>query len=173
MSRQSVFHRPARVGSSAANASSGRYTVRMRRESLTHAGALASAIRRRLTHGRPPSHALVTQFILCRDEQRFARAVLVRGTRYWLFRSNQRRFCGDFAIIDMSEPRPGRRPCWVVELKLGADLRVGGGGAGIQLRHAHRAIAHVAATSGVVPLDATPELVAGDRRAILAHLGIA
>ena len=148
------------------------FTLPLRRATVARRGGLTSAIRRQLTGGRPPSRALIQAFALCNDELCFARSMLERGTRYWLFRSNQRLFCGDFVIVDMSPRHAGGRRSWVVDLKLGAELSVGGGGAGMQLINSRHAIAHIAWTTGAISPESTPELLAGDRRAVLARLGV-
>jgi hypothetical protein len=41
----------------------------------------------------------------------------------WVFRCDQRRFAGDFVVVDMSEPRPERRWVVVLDLKMGAPFR--------------------------------------------------
>lgn len=75
------------------------------------------------------------------DEAEFARALLERHPRLWVYRGNQRASCGDFVVVDMSSPRPALRTAYVVELKLGARPRVGGGPVGVQLARAGEALA--------------------------------
>ncbi len=104
------------------------------------------------------------------DERAFARRLLRLKPNLWLFRCNQRRFCGDFVVVDMSSPEPERRRVWVVELKRGAPLRVGGGGAGVQFQNASRAVAEVARRTGVVAPDAAHDRLSGDGWEILEHL---
>lgn len=104
------------------------------------------------------------------DELAFAREVLSRHPRYWVFRTHQQRRCGDFAAVDMSSPDPARRVVRLVELKREEDLRVDRG-AGLQLARADDLRAALAAETGVVTTDAPVARVTGDGRAIAAWLG--
>lgn len=118
---------------------------------------------------RPPTSAeglAVHSFELKNDERQFARELLRRKSNYWLFRSNQRLACGDFVVVDVSSPAPARRRAFVIDLKQGAPIRVGGGGAGVQLRNAERAIGELRA-AGVIAVEAPYELVTGDAKALL------
>lgn len=81
------------------------------------------------------------QFDMRSHERAFVKAVLGRRSNLWLFRTNQRKSCGDFVVVDMSSPRPALRTAYVVELKLGARPRVGGGPVGVQLARAGEALA--------------------------------
>jgi hypothetical protein len=45
---------------------------------------------------------LLAVFALTRPEKRFACQLLQRKRNIWLFRCNQRGFCGDFIAVDMS-----------------------------------------------------------------------
>lgn len=90
-----------------------------------------------------------TPFELCADEVQFACGLLdtrkgsgMRKHNLWLFRSHQQKYAGDFVIVDVSSPprRVGdlQLPRWevfVLDLKRNARLQLGGGGAGIQLKH--------------------------------------
>ena len=109
-------------------------------------------------------------FALSEDELRFAREVLAERPCYWVFRSNQRAFCGDFVLVDMSSPRPERRRVFVVDLKRGATVREGGGGAGVQLTRARAAVDAIATRFRAVPRGAAFRLVTGDRARILDWL---
>lgn len=131
---------------------------------LTH-----QAVRNRQPFCRLPRR-LRPPFRFCCDEWSFARELLERSTQLWLFRSNQRRFCGDFVVVDMSASRPERRRAWLVDLKLGAPLRVGGGGAGVSFRNGPRAVGEIARTTGAIRADMEPARITGDRRAVLALL---
>lgn len=95
-----------------------------------------------------PSHAEAAfafhAFAFKADEHEFARALLTRRTELWLFRANQRAFCGDFLAIDMSSPCPASRRAWVIELKRNMPIRIGGGAVGVQLRNAALAMQSVA-----------------------------
>ncbi|MCA9674544.1 MAG: hypothetical protein H6709_08805 [Kofleriaceae bacterium] len=66
------------------------------------------------------------QFALSGPELEFARVLLERRRNLWLYRCNQRHFCGDFLAIDMSAPR--RRTTYALELKAAEPVRVGVGG---------------------------------------------
>lgn len=79
-------------------------------------------------------------FALSGPETAFARGVLSRKRNLWLYRCHQRRFCGDFVIVDMSAP-VDLRMGWVIELKLGEPLRFDVGG--VQLQQAAEAVAEV------------------------------
>jgi hypothetical protein len=115
---------------------------------------------------------VLSAYAFCNDEAAFARELLRKRSQLWLFRSNQRRFCGDFVVVDMSSPVVERRPAWVVDLKLGAPLRVGGGGAGIQLRNSDRALAEIADVHGAIAPPLAAERVTGDRREVLGYFGV-
>lgn len=81
-------------------------------------------------------HLALAAFRLTPREERFARRLITRCPQWWVWRTHQRRFAGDFVLVDMSCPVPAHRIVWVVDLKLGAPLRLGGGGCGVQLRNA-------------------------------------
>lgn len=111
----------------------------------------------------------VGSFRLHPRERRFALTILEHHTNWWVFRTDQRRRAGDFCLVDMSAPDPEHRALWVVELKLGRPLRIGGGGAGNQLGNA--ALAQQAlACSGVLGPTVSPRLAAGGAEAVLAAL---
>jgi hypothetical protein len=65
-------------------------------------------------------------FALGEPEVDFSRALLERRRNLWLYRSNQRHFCGDFVAIDMSARRDRR--AWAIELKSGEPVRFDVGG---------------------------------------------
>jgi hypothetical protein len=119
------------------------------------------------------SHALAWQFaenfLVNNDEARFAKELLRRRGNFWVYRTHQARFCGDFVLVDMSSPRPARRDVYVLDLKLGGRLKVGGGGAGVQFRNAALAVGEIAA-SGVIDQAAPYELLSGNRDEVLAAL---
>jgi len=102
-------------------------------------------------------------------ELSFAKKILFERTQIWLWRTHQTALAGDFALVDMSAARPDRRRVWVVDLKLGAPLRFGGGGAGNQLSRADAVVAALSA-QGVVG-ERRPTLVTGDGRALWCALG--
>lgn len=84
-----------------------------------------------LPRGR--ARRVISAFAMTRPEERFALELLERKRNLWLYRCNQRRFCGDFAVVDMSVS-PSLRTLRVLELKAGAIPRPGGGG--LQVRNA-------------------------------------
>jgi hypothetical protein len=120
----------------------------------------------------PPSLAAVfaSRYEFKNDEKRFARELLRAKQNLWLFRCDQRAFCADFAVVDMSSPDPRRRRALVIDLKQGSPLRAGGGGAGVQFRNASRAVAALAREGGVLAEDSGYELLSGDRGEVLAFL---
>ena len=65
-------------------------------------------------------------FALSGPELALARLLLERRRNLWLYRTNQRHYCGDFIAIDMSAPRDRRT--YALEVKTGEPLRVGVGG---------------------------------------------
>ena len=103
------------------------------------------------------------------DELAFAREVLTRHPRYWVFRTHQQRRCGDFAVVDMSVVDPARRVLRVVDLKRAAPLRTERG-AGLQLTQTDALREALARESGVIAADARVERATGDARAVLAWL---
>ncbi|MEM9196047.1 MAG: hypothetical protein AAGF12_43180 [Myxococcota bacterium] len=147
-----------------------RYTLRLPGAELRRTKNLERILKRAIGSSAVPK-ALVHAYALCPDERKFALGLLDRRSELWLFRTHQRRFCGDFVAVNMSAAKPEHRRCFLIELKRGAELRLGGGGAGIQLKNRDKAIVDIAQTTQVLPADAQPELVVGDRNAVLAHLG--
>lgn len=109
--------------------------------------------------------AAVPAFRLHPREKRFARLILERHTRFWLYRTDQKQRSGDFALLDMSSPDPAGRRLWIVDLKLGADVKLGGGGAGNQLSN-HPAAVALLQRRGLIR-DACPRLAVGDGSALL------
>jgi len=100
-------------------------------------------------------------------ERAFVKTVLARRRHLWLFRTNQRRSCGDFIAIDMSSPRRANRRAYVMELKTGERLVIGG--ARLQCAHYGAAVAELVARDIVE--DTSPvELLYGDGPAVLAYL---
>lgn len=117
-------------------------------------------------------YRLQQRFELRRPEQRFALALLRRRTNLWLFRCDQRRFCGDFVVVDMSSPWPDRRRVHVVELKQNEKLVVDERGDSVQLINHPRAVDHVALSTGIIPLGSTAQLAYGDADRVLAHFRV-
>ena len=110
---------------------------------------------------------LLAAFALSQPERQFAKRLLERKRNVWLFRSNQRQFCGDFIAVDMSAGIARQQPVSVIELKLGAELRFGGGGAGNQLQRAGAAVTEIAVIEKVITSDVAVTLICGDGDAIL------
>jgi hypothetical protein len=117
------------------------------------------------------SRHLIAAFEFKSDELPFVRHLLARKSNLWAFRSNQKGFCGDFVVVDMSAACPRRRATWVIDLKLGAPLKLGGGGAGVSFQNAPGAVAEIARRTGALSAEAPVELVCGDRREVLSYLG--
>jgi len=136
---------------------------------LANARTIARFLRAANTSRRIDSK-LLAAFRFRNDERSFARRLVRRKPNLWLFRSNQRCFCGDFVVVDMSSPSPERRRVFVVDLKWGADLKLGGGGASNQFTNAALAVDQIARRTGVVEPGAEFTLVSGDKLAVLEYL---
>lgn len=104
------------------------------------------------------------------DERTFARMLLRRQTRLWLWRAHQGAACGDFVILDRSSPDPARRRVWLIELKQDRPLRVTEGPSGYQLRNAADGLAELLA-AGLIRPEAPVATLIGDAREVLAHFG--
>jgi len=142
------------------------YILRLPHAALRARVPIAAILRPAL--GRKPSAACVAAFELTNDERRFVYALL-RHPRFWLYRSNQRRFCGDFVVVDMSAAKPCRRSVWVIDLKRDGRLHLGGGGAGVQLTNRHLAVRELAGR-GVAGTELTPQAVVGGREVVVQHI---
>lgn len=57
------------------------------------------------------------RYALSRPELAFVSDLMARKPNLWVYRCHQGRYCGDFAVVDMSAPWPQRRRAWLVELK--------------------------------------------------------
>ena len=115
-------------------------------------------------------YVLLEKFALASHEKRFARELLRRRRNLWLFRANQRCFCGDFLVVDMSHSRPARRRAYVIELKAGEPLsRPPGGG---QLQNSQEALAEIARRHGIIEPACQGELFRGGEEAALELLGV-
>lgn len=101
-------------------------------------------------------------------ERAFVKTVLARRSNLWLFRTNQRRSCGDFIAIDMSSSRRADRRAYVMELKMGERLAIGG--ARLQCAQYPAAVNELVGRR--VLDDGSPvELLYGDGDVVLDHLG--
>lgn len=116
------------------------------------------------------SWRMLPAFALSAPELRFARELMRRKRNLWLYRCNQRRWCGDFVVVDMSARPPRQQPVLVVELKSGAKLKLGGGGAGNQFENARLAVFELAHLEQAVTAPPAPTLVCGDGAAVLAWI---
>jgi hypothetical protein len=129
--------------------------------------ARAIAIEHRLP-GRTTGVCRYDQFEMRSHERAFVKTLLARRSNLWLFRTNQRRSCGDFIAIDMSTSRRADRRAYVMELKMGERLVVGG--ARLQLAHYCAAVDELIART--ILDDRSPvELLYGDGAAVFTHLG--
>ncbi|WP_375773630.1 hypothetical protein NR798_23105 [Archangium gephyra] len=137
---------------------------------LRHANPWALLLAKEEGYSLSNASLLSERYALKSDEKPFLRELLRRKRNVWAFRCDQRRFAGDFVVVDMSEPRPERRWVGVLDLKMGAPLVLGGGGAGVQLTHAQLAVEALAARQGIITPGTRYELATGDKAAILAWL---
>lgn len=113
---------------------------------------------------------LLSVFSLSRPEKQFARRLLQTKRNLWLYRCNQRRFCGDFLAVDMSSDLLRLRPVLAIELKSGAELRFGGSGAGNQLQRIDAAVNELVQTECVIGKDSRITLACGDGNQVLNWL---
>jgi hypothetical protein len=102
-------------------------------------------------------------FALGGPELDFARLMLDRRRKLWLYRANQRHFCGDFLAVDMSAPRDRRT--YALELKMNEPIKVGAGGR--QFAGLDAALAELAPVRG----DGAVITVQGDGLALFEWLG--
>jgi len=137
---------------------------------LGHANPWALLLAKEEGYPLATAALLSERYALKSDEKPFVRELLGRKRNLWVFRCDQRRFAGDFVVVDMSEPDPARRHVLVLDLKMGAPLVLGGGGAGVQLTNAQLAVEAVAARQGVLSPGTPYELATGDKNAILTFL---
>ena len=120
------------------------------------------------SRGRKVGPCRFDRFEMRSHERAFVKTVLSRRSHLWLFRTNQRRSCGDFIAIDMSSPRRAARCAYVMELKMGRRLVVGGGR--LQCAQYAAAVDELAAR-GILEERPHVELLYGDGAVVLAHLG--
>lgn len=120
------------------------------------------------SHGRTTGVCRFDRFEMRSHERSFVKTVLARRSNLWLFRSNQRRSCGDFIAVDMSSSRRADRCAYVMELKMGERLVTGG--ARLQCAQYGAAVDELAAR-GILEVRSPVELLYGDGAAVLTHLG--
>src|SRR5678815_3169916 len=101
-------------------------------ESFDLARAIANEHRWR---GRTTGVCRFDEFEMRSHERAFVKTMLARCSNLWLFRTNQRKSCGDFIAVDMSSSRRAKRRAYVMELKTGERLVIGGA----RLQCAHHA----------------------------------
>lgn len=134
--------------------------------------AVPSGLTRHVVRALRPSSAdlarTVWPYAFKSDERSFALALLRARTQLWLFRAHQAASCGDFLVVDLSDPSPSRRPVWALELKRGRPLRVG---AGFQGRNVAAAVGELV-RDGVVGDEAPVTVWTADARALLARFGV-
>lgn len=138
--------------------------LRLYRDALERRGGLARLLEARTGRVCPRT---LGYFAFKNDERRFAAALLERHARLWLFRTHQARFAGDFLAVDMSERRVERRRAYCFDLKRGAKVVVGGGGAGNAFVGLPRAVRALAARRSVITPEHDVLRVVGDGARLL------
>ena len=118
--------------------------------------------------GRTTGVCRFDQFEMRSHERGFVKTMLVRHSNHWLFRTNQRRSCGDFIAIDMSPSRRAARHAYVMELKMGERLMIGG--ARLQCAHYRAAVDELIARE-ILDDNSPVDLLYGDGAAVLMYLG--
>ena len=103
------------------------------------------------------------------DERKFVKSLLETKRNYWAYRCNQKMFCGDFIIVDMSSPDIRRRKCWAIELKQNAQLKVGAG-IGVQFKNLDLAIEEIANQGDTLLLENKYSKVSGDQKLVTHFL---
>ena len=83
-----------------------------------HFARYQDPIKRILRHSRRQ----IPIFSLRSQELRFCSAVLTEHSNWWVYRCNQKKFIGDFVMVDMSSPHQHLRRAWILELKFGHEL---------------------------------------------------
>ena len=142
------------------------------RRALARRDLIPALVWRALRPRNADAGLVVQTFALKNDELDFARALLGRKSQLRLFRSNQRAFCGDFVVVDVSSPSVARRSAVVLDLKQGAPLCVGGGGAGVQLQNAGLVVRDIATATCALVAEAPFEVVTGDAEEVLRFFGV-
>jgi hypothetical protein len=111
---------------------------------------------------------LKERFEMSSREERFVRGLLSSKRNLWLYRCNQRRFCGDFIAVDMAAAAVHLRPSYALELKADAPLKVGVG-PGVQMANLEEAYLELI-DQGVLQVGSPYIRVTGDGGAILDWL---
>jgi hypothetical protein len=136
---------------------------------LTCANPWFLILNKELGYTASEASLIAEKFVFKSDEKPFVKELFARKSNLWVFRCDQRRFCGDFVVVAMSSPERALRRVAVLELKRGARLKRGGGGAGVQLKNAALAVAALARDE-IVAEDADYELLSGDRAELLREI---
>jgi hypothetical protein len=118
--------------------------------------------------GRTTGPCRYDEFEMRSHERAFVKTLLARCSNLWLFRTNQRKSCGDFIAVDMSSSRRAARRAYVMELKMGDRLVIGG--ARLQCAQHAAAIDELVARN-VLDGSSPRQLLYGDGAAVLDHLG--
>lgn len=136
-------------------------------DSKTPLERVLSAIRLR---SRSENRRLLASFAMCPAETQFAASLLERKRNLWLYRCNQRQFCGDFIAVDMSSADLQNRNLAVLELKSRPGLTLGGGGAGNQFQRVPAAVEELQSQAGVITSEAPLTLACGNGEQMLNWL---
>ena len=115
-------------------------------------------------------YRLLEQFAMREPEKRFVRVLLRERSNLRLFRTNQRKWCGDFIVVDMSSPEPSKRRIYVLELKAGEQLTEAGE-THRQLAGYAQAVAEIARDHGIVAANSTATLLVGSPEDVLGFFG--
>ena len=115
---------------------------------------------------RRPLSRLDARHALHDYENQFARALLAAHSRYWLFRTSQQSRAGDFIVFDRSASRLSSAPCFAIELKLRASVRLGQ--YGMQLSYCERVVSWIAERHSLAASPAVP--IWGDHAGVLQLL---
>ena len=93
--------------------------LRLYPDAISRGDGISRLLKKRTGQADP---RLLSYFAFKNDERRFAISLLERHARFWLFRTHQGRFAGDFVAVDMSERRVARRNAWCIDLKRGDTI---------------------------------------------------
>ncbi|MFN3200879.1 MAG: hypothetical protein ACE366_20940 [Bradymonadia bacterium] len=120
------------------------------------------------TLSRSQAWQRLERFALSGPERVFTRRLLLERRNMWLYRCNQRDFCGDFIVVDMSGGALAHRRAIALELKQGAPLKLAAGG--VQMARVTEAVAEIAERDGVLDAQSMRQQVLGDPNAVLRWL---